>query len=189
MNNNNNNIENSNTNNVHNNNKKQGFFDPANISEVLRDLWRQKKNQYEWDNRIRMQKRIQFRVWDMAEQMSIELYEAFKNQTYAGVKHIETYRNIRYFGYKSANNGYKYQFALAKEDSSKKISSVFLRRVQEQMNNDIVTIQREFISIYGYDYLINTYPYIAYGIWVTAVEDRGMPELIITVATYITPQI
>lgn len=188
MNNNNTNMENSNTNND-NNNKKLGFFDPANISEVLRDLWRQKKNQYEWDNRVRMQKRIQFRVWDMAEQMSIELFEAFKNQTYDGLKRIDSYRNIRYFGYKSANDGYKYQFALAKEDSSKKISSVFLRRVQEQMNYDIVTIQREFIFIYGYDYLINTYPYLAYGIWVTAVEDRGMPELIITVATYITPQI
>lgn len=124
---------------------------------------------------------------EMIEQMVIDLYEALKTHNYY-LAPLLTSQSIRFYKLMNRCGYYQYQFTLDKT-TCEKIPAFLLDEMRGKMNTDIATATKMFMKVYGNDYVNYTYPFLAHGIYITAIQDLKMSSVIITVETHLTPEI
>lgn len=139
--------------------------------------------QQQQEQQIRM---LSAYLYDMVNQMTIDLYEALhaQNNTLESLKTPQAIRFIRCF---KRGNSYQYQFTIDKK-SCDKIPAVLLGEIQDKMNSDIASTQRNLINLFGYDYVYMTYPFLYHGIYIVSIQDLKVSSVVITVQTNLTPQ-
>lgn len=176
-----------NNNNSNNKNKQNSPFIPAHkISDYIRMAWQKSHQHYLQEQRMTQLKLLQVRIFDMMLAMATELFECFHLQNYTGLAPITNPRSIRIFTYRKNNGTFIFKFRLAKSIRDT-IAAVQLQNMMQNMNADIASTQAYLAYLYGYQYLSMNYPYLFYGIWITAIQELGDSDIIISVMTYIQP--
>lgn len=144
-------------------------------------------NRYIQQQAVQQQNILQDCIYAMAGQMAIELYQSFHPHTYNLLQPLCSPSSIRFRHYRQQNGGYLYQFSMDKRTNDK-IALCVLQEMQNKMNYDIASTQRELLSLYGYEYLYRIYPFLYYGIYITAIQDLNVTEVTLTVQTHLAPQ-
>lgn len=125
-------------------------------------------------------------LYCMADQMIIELYEAFHAHDYH-LAPLLTAQSIRFNGYRYISGNYIFLFSMDKKTDNKIIDYV-LSEIRNKMNHDIASTQRKLAYMYDNQTLYCTYPFLYHGICITAIQDLKISEVLITVQTNLTPQ-
>lgn len=167
-------------------NKMTSFISPHEISSYLKNCWKKKNAAMLQQQKMNELRALQVQIYDMMLAMTIELYECFHLQNYAGLAPITNPRSIRIFTYKKNNGIFIFKFRLAKSIRDT-IAAVQLQNMMQNMNADIASMQAYLAYLYDYQYLSINYPYLFYGIWITAIQELGDSDIIISVMTYIQP--
>jgi hypothetical protein len=110
-----------------------------------------------------------------------DLYVAFQGRTYAGLANITAPQDIRLHNYRYVNNGFLFQYRIAKRVPEQHLIALTLNGIKNNMNADIASAQQNLIYQYGFLYVSQMYPFLYNGIYVLAVQDFGGSDVIITV--------
>ena len=102
-----------------------------------------------------------------------DLYEAFRSSHYPNLNQIISYSNIRINGWLVQQNTIIYLFTLSKQCITP-LPHAVLQATMSNMNKDIASALTTLNSIYGYDYTMLNYPYLANGLYVYSIRDMGV---------------
>ena len=114
--------------------------------------------------------------------MRVDLFESFKDHSYANLMPITNPSQLRIHNYKRTDHGIEYYFKLSKK-SENLIARILIAEIKDHMNTDIAATASDIMNCLGVDYLFNIHPYLANGLYVIAIQDTGLSDVIITVQT------
>lgn len=151
------------------------------IDYLCKKIEEQKKIEQQQKQKVQLQQQNQ-QVYQIMLAMRIDLFECFKEKSYANLMSITNPSQIRVHNYKSTNQGMLYYFRLSKKTQDP-IARFLLADMKENMNSDIAATASDIMNCLGVDYLFNIHPYLAHGIYVMAVQDTGLSDVIICIQT------
>jgi uncharacterized phage-like protein YoqJ len=152
------------------------------ITNAIRQAF--EKSDAKWKQQ--QQQQLQDRILQLMYAMTLDLYAAFENHAYSGLNQITNPTCIRVHNYKITETGILYQFKLSKKTPDK-IAFVLLAQMRSNMNTDIAAVQQHLLHQYGQQYLYYMNPFLYSGIYVMSVQDFAGGDVIITVATHVSP--
>lgn len=125
-------------------------------------------------------------LYNVMQEITKELYEAFRGNNYPKLNTIRQPSQIRIVDYKAIPNGYLFYFSLVKSEQDI-IANTFLADIKNCMTRDIYYTQQELLQIYGFNFMCMFHPYLFHGLYIMSVKDFGNSEILITVASNYLP--
>lgn len=151
--------------------------------DFITNMMREQKERQLLQKELFQKKQQEKQAYQVMLNLRYELFECFKEKSYANVLNISNPAQIRIHNYAQTNHGIEFYFRLSKK-TSEPIARILLSEMKENMNRDIKSTTSDIINCFGSEYLICVFPYLTKGIYVMGVSDTGTSDIIISVQVY-----
>lgn len=151
------------------------------IIDEIKKAWRNYQSTQHRQQQQYQQQQQHLYITNLMYAIAKDLYVAFQGRTYAGLANITAPQDIRLHNYRHVNNGYLFQYRIAKCNPSQHLISLTLNGIKNNMNSDIASAQQNLIYQNGTFYVSQMYPFLYNRIYVLAVQDFGGSDVVITV--------
>lgn len=123
-------------------------------------------------------------IYNYMLRLRMDLFESMRDHKYGRLAHISVASDIRIHDYQKLNDGtFLYLYRLTKIDNNP-IARTIQDEIRANMNRDIASCHQELCREYGDIYVLQMFPFLYHGLYVTGIRDTGGTDVTIAIQSY-----